>query len=113
MAAAKRPVENPLGYKIIFYEDAKNDIIEIAKWYDLQLDGLGDRFERYLHESIQKLTTHPLAFGLLFKEVRKIKLKIFPYIIFYEVMGEDVHVYGIIHTKRKPAVYKKRLSKLR
>ena len=113
MATANRPVENPLGYQVIFYEDAKNDILEIARWYDLQMEGLGNRFEKYLHEAIQKLTTHPFAFGWLFEEVRKIKLHVFPYIIFYEIKHSDVHVYGVIHTKRKPAAYKKRLRKLR
>jgi hypothetical protein len=79
----------------------------------LQLDGLGNRFEQHLDEAIEKLTTHPSAFGFLFNGVRKIKLNVFPYIIFYEVKELTVHVYGVIHTKRKPAAYKKRLKKLK
>ncbi len=112
MATNTAAIEEPLGYAIIFYEDAKKDIIEIAKWYDLQMDGLGNRFEKYLGYAVQKLITHPLAFGLLFKDVRKIKLNTFPYIIFYQVIELNVHIYGVIHTKRKPAVYKKRFKKL-
>jgi plasmid stabilization system protein ParE len=110
MAAGKRRFEEPLEYEIVIYEDARRDIIEIAKWYDLQAVGLGGKFENYLGKTIERLTTHPKAFGFLYKDVRKILVDKFPYLIFYRIKEHVVHIYGVMHTKRKPATYKKRLK---
>jgi len=84
------------------------DINEITKWYDLQTEGLGERFLVHLREAIKKLRTHPLAFGISFKDVRKIQLNTFPYLIVYKVKGSTVYIYTVMHAKRKPAGFKKR-----
>ena len=101
-----------MGYKVTLYEEAKQDIIEIAKWYDLKSFGLGDKFILLLDEAINRLAKNPDAYSCFYGEVRKIKLRKFPYIIFYKVYNEKVEIYGVIHVKRNPSVYKKRLRKL-
>ncbi|MEP6465570.1 MAG: type II toxin-antitoxin system RelE/ParE family toxin [Parafilimonas sp.] len=101
-----------MEYSIILCDEAKQDILEITKWYDLKSIGLGDRFIEYLDEAVSKLSKNPGAYSFLYDEVRKIRLKKFPYIIFYKTHKQGVLIYGIIHTKRNPFVYKKRLKKL-
>lgn len=111
MATGRRESEEPLEYEIEVFTEANDNIIEITKWYDLQSDGLGARFLAHLREAINKLRTHPLAFGISFKDMRKIQLDTFPYLIFYKVVGNQVNIYGIVHAKRKPSYYKRKFGK--
>jgi toxin ParE1/3/4 len=101
-----------MEFSITLYEEAKQDIIEIVKWYDLKAIGLGDRFIVHFDEAIIKLSKNPDAYSILYDQLRTIKLKKFPYIIFYKVHQQNIRIYGIIHTKRNPSVYKSRLKKL-
>lgn len=100
-----------MEYTIILYYDAEQDIIEIVKWYDLKSVELSNRFISQLDEAINKISVLPYAFSYLYDDVRKIKLRKFPYLIFYKINDLIVHVYGVIHTKRNPLTYKKRLRK--
>ena len=77
-----------MEYSIIVYDEAKQDIIEIVKWYDLKSIGLGDRFIVWLDEAIIKLSKNPEAYSILYDEVRKIKLKKFPYIVFLKCISK-------------------------
>lgn len=101
-----------MEYSIIFYKDSKQDIIEIVKWYDLKSVELSNRFILQVDEAINKIRTSPEAFSYLYKDIRKIKLRKFPYMIFYKIEKHTIHIYGVIHTKRNPQLYKKRLHRL-
>jgi len=111
MATGRRESEEPLEYEIEVFIDANENIIEITKWHDLQSDGLGARFLLHLREAINKLRTHPHAFGYSFEDMRKIQLDTFPYLIFYKIVDMQVNIYGVIHAKRKPSYYKKKFGK--
>ncbi len=82
MGTNRREFEEPLEYKIIIFSNAQQDIIEIVKWYDLQAEGLKEKFLVNLREAINKLRMYPSAFGFAFKDVSKIQLNIFPYSFF-------------------------------
>ena len=81
-----------MEYSIIVYDEARRDIFEIVKWYDLKSIGLGDRFIAHLDEAIIKLSKNPDACSILYDEVRKIRLKKIPYIIFYKVHQQAVRI---------------------
>ena len=63
MGRSKRTTEEQMEYTIVVFEQASKDIVEITKWYDLKADGLGERFQKYFGAAIEKLKSHPLAFG--------------------------------------------------
>lgn len=108
MGGSKRTIEE---YAIVFFEDASKDVIAVKKWYNKKLPGLGERFEKYLDKTIEKLITHPFAFSVSFNKIRKVQLDKFPYLVFYEVENNVVSVYGVIHAKRKPSYYKRSINK--
>lgn len=58
------------------------------------------------------LANNPAAFGYLFENVRSIRVKKFPYIIFYKVDNQSINIFGIIHTKRNPYLIKERFRHL-
>ena len=67
-----------MGYKITIHHLASEDILEIARWYDVCLPGLGNRFETDLEIIILQLQSHPYNYSILFETIRKVTLKNFP-----------------------------------
>ena len=52
-----------MEYSIVLYNDAKEDIIEIAKWYDLKSVELSKRLITQLDKTISKISKNPDAFS--------------------------------------------------
>jgi hypothetical protein len=44
-------------------------------------------------------------------EVRFVKLRNFPYVVFYAVLDGEVLVVALAHTKRRPGYWRRRLAK--
>lgn len=102
-----------MGYKVVIYHLASEDILEIARWYDCQLAGLGNKFETDLENAILKLISNPHAFKIVYADIRHVHLKHFPYLIFYQVIKDNIHIYGVMHSKRNPAIIKRRFKNIR
>lgn len=101
-----------MGYTIVIHHLAAEDIVEIARWYDYKLPGLGNKFEADLENTILKLSDHPAAFAIIHEEIRRIKLKRFPYLVFYQIIKNETHIYGMMHSKRNPVVIKNRFRNI-
>ncbi len=99
-----------MEYKIAIHQLALDDILEIARWYDYQSPGLGNKFEENLEAAIQKINTQPFSYRIIYGSIRRIHLKHFPYLIFYEILVEEVLIYGVIHSKRNPKAIKSRFK---
>ena len=73
-------------------------------WYETQKHGLGEEFIAELDIYFAKLQSHPEHFGKIRKNFRQAALKRFPYIIIFEIMKNEVVVFGVFHTKRNPGL---------
>ena len=103
-----------MGYKVIIKDEARIDIVTNWEYYQNLAEGLGDIFEAAVFARLSDLSLHPLNYGFLGIDNRKIYrsvlLKKFPYKIVYEVIATEVVVFEIFHTKRHPSRIFKRLQ---
>ncbi len=102
-----------MTWNIQISPDAEDDIQEAYDWYERKRRGLGERFLRNLRESLKVLETQPTIFAELITDVRFLLVDQFPYAIYYVTIDNDVHVAGVIHTSRDPAIWKLRISGIR
>ncbi|MBK8087358.1 MAG: type II toxin-antitoxin system RelE/ParE family toxin [Chitinophagaceae bacterium] len=102
-----------MEFTLIIHELAAEDMIEIACWYDLQSPGLGNRFQSHLEECLDGIFKNPTAHTNVTASTRKAFLKNFPYLVFFEIKGNIIHVYGVIHSKRNPSLMKERFRNIR
>ncbi|HEY2415199.1 MAG TPA: type II toxin-antitoxin system RelE/ParE family toxin [Pirellulaceae bacterium] len=73
-----------MSYRIIIRAVADDDIAQAAKWYERKA-GLGHDFVASVRASLNKLQTHP-DFGIVvFKHLRRLRMRRFPYGIFYVI----------------------------
>jgi plasmid stabilization system protein ParE len=94
-----------------FYLDAvRNDIINARQWYAEQQNGLDIHFILAIKETVANIIKMPSAYAVRYKNVRVAHVKVFPYNIhfFIDEIKAQVIITGIVHNKRKDALFLKR-----
>jgi len=89
-----------MAYNIAIQEEAVVEIREAFDWYEEKRDGLGYEFLEELEVCYEKITFHPERYLFFNSFYRRIKLNRFPYLIIYEVTGDDIIINSIFHIKR-------------
>ncbi|MCF8277979.1 MAG: type II toxin-antitoxin system RelE/ParE family toxin [Flavobacteriales bacterium] len=91
-----------MNHRLHFSEEAKKDVLDIFAWYEDIKTGLGKRFKKQLTISTAHLRKEPHTIQIKYADVRIIFLKIFPYGIHFQIVGNEVFVIAVLHTSRKP-----------
>jgi|ERR1035437_11139587 toxin ParE1/3/4 len=89
-----------MRHKIIVEPRAKTDIVEIKKWYRSQKPGLEDEFVSELNENLSLLNQSPLLFEIKHKNFRAVILKRFPYLVYYFIDKNNVHILAVLAAKQ-------------
>ena len=97
-------------YKIRINEQALNDIQESTKWYNLQSEGLGFRFQKQIKLQINSLKKDAILYTIRYVNVRCLLIHKFPFMIHYTVNTELllVEVFAVIHTSRNPKIWEEK-----
>jgi plasmid stabilization system protein ParE len=97
-------------YKVLFLQEAKEDIIEARGYYKSLVKGLEIRFKLDLIRIIDKLQENPHVYGFRFEEFRTANLTIFPYQIHFKIdeSNNAIIVFAVLHAYRNPAFIKSR-----
>lgn len=97
-------------HAVVFTPAANQDFLDSLDWYKTQKEGLDDRFEFAVIETIEAIGNNPLRYPIRHKNIRAIILKSFPFIIFYkfEAREKQVVVLAILHQSRNPKIWEKR-----
>ena len=88
---------------------ALQDIQEAIDWYELQKDGLGERFYNNLEKSLKQLELNPY-FQIRYSGIRCLSLLTFPFMIHYTIdqTNSIVIVRAVLNTSMNPAKWKDR-----
>jgi hypothetical protein len=95
--------------KIEILDEAKEDLVEGYRFYEPQLEGLGDYFLSCLFSDIDSLQffagVHPLYYGY-----HRLLSKRFPFAVYYRVEEGVVRVYAVLDCRRDPSWTRMRLK---
>lgn len=78
-------------------------------WYQAEAPEQVDPFRAVLDERLAGLEENPHLVQAVYRTVRRLLLRPFPYILYYEVREETVLVIAIVHARRDPSVWKSRV----
>jgi plasmid stabilization system protein ParE len=98
-----------MTYKLIIRPDAELDIQDAFEWYEAQTLGLGSEFVRAIDVCLSSIGRNPLAYSVIYKQVRRVLIRRFPYGIFYVLDKDLIIVVACFHGKRNPKLWKTRL----
>lgn len=98
-----------MSRRLLFKAEAKLDIKESALWYEDQRVGLGDRFTAELGDLLVRIERFPLQFPNMGSGVRRGHVHRFPYAVYFLLREEAVVVLAVLHQRRDPEVWKRRI----
>ena len=101
-----------MDYIVRFHPEAEKEYSEAYRWYEEQLEGLGERFESAIERQINLIGNNPENYPKKKLNCRESKTEIFPYLIVYKFYPHEklVFVVSVFHTSRKPTKkYRKRI----
>jgi plasmid stabilization system protein ParE len=93
-----------------FLPDAVVEFNEAFDWYETRSPGLGDTFAEQIRQTIDVICRLPLLSKIVFENVRRRSVRRFPYMIFYQVINEDIRIVSVFHTSRDPKVWQSRVK---
>jgi plasmid stabilization system protein ParE len=82
--------------------EARLDIYEASRFYDRQSDGLGDKFVESIFEDMERLSQFAGIHSKLGRYFRILSRK-FPFMICYDVSGEEIVVVAVLSCRMLPA----------
>ena len=95
-------------FSLIINPFAEEDLKDAKKWYDLQLEKLGDDFLKEIRKTIFHIQKNPLQFQKVRKQTRRAIVKRFPYSIYFVVNNQVINVFAIFHSSRSPKIWRQR-----
>ncbi len=98
-----------MGYELIIRPEARDDLLDAFHWYQDQRQGLGFDFKLCADGAITKITRSPLIYKKVYKDVRRVVLKRFPFSVYYLVDNDRLIVLAVLHARRDPENWKSRI----
>ena len=82
---------------------------EAFEWYEGRRIGLGCEFLEEVNARLANITGNPTRFAVVFKGVRQVLVRRFPYKLLYVFEADKVEAIGVVHVKRRPQFWQKRV----
>ncbi len=95
-------------YKIELSDEAENDFDKSYEYYAKESEKVADNFYKQVDNSFNKISKNPHAYPQAYKKVRKLVIKRFPFIIYYQIKQVVVRIVAIFHASRNPEIWKDR-----
>ena len=91
-------------------ESAQVELDGAIAWYASQAPGLGDAFLIETLNTLKLIEQYPKAWHPLTQQVRRCRLRRFPYSVIYAQEGSELLVLAVAHQHRKPGYWRARLN---
>lgn len=93
-----------------FTSAAEGEFEDAVAHYDGHRAGLGTEFAKEIAAAILRIQEYPEAWQSLRGGVRRCQLNRFEYGLVYRVRGDVATIYAVMHLKRRPEYWRKRLA---
>jgi plasmid stabilization system protein ParE len=96
--------------RVILHPEAEAEILGAQRYYSEVRPALGRRFYDELSGLLLRVAERPLAFKQFAPPARRAFARHFPYAVVYVPRGEAVWIIAVMHVRRKPGYWKRRLT---
>lgn len=94
--------------KVVFRPAARAEFDGATLWYEDRQPGLGARFVAESDRAIDLASKYPERYPIQHQAIRCIRVRRFPYSVFYIVEREQIVVLAVFHARRDPVIWKAR-----
>lgn len=93
-----------------FRKAARLEHDEAAVWYENQRSGLGREFVAEIETALQQACETPQRFPTMLLDTRCVRVRRFPYSIFFRVRSDRLIVLSVFHARRDPTIWRERVE---
>lgn len=87
---------------IVLSEAAREDIGRAVRWYRERSERLAREFLADVESCLEGLSALPMRHPISHRDVRRARLRRFPYMVLYTIRRERVHAFGVFHLHPDP-----------
>lgn len=81
--------------------EAEQDLADASKWYEAKRAGLGHEFLDSVALALRTLAHTAELRPLYYRSFRRVLVARFPYKIFYQVIGDRIVIFRVMHAKQE------------
>jgi toxin ParE2 len=96
--------------KYDFLAPARAELQEAVYYYEDRRPGLGEEFATEVRDTIDRILLNPTVWAKLSANVRRCRLRRFPYALIYQVKPDLILVVAVMHLRRDPVYWRSRLG---
>jgi plasmid stabilization system protein ParE len=100
-----------VSFPVIVREDAEDDILEAARWYEAREIGLGTDFIRCIDSCLMQISRNPEIAPVVYRGARMALPRRFPYLVIYKIFDTHISVVAVIRGSRHPGRWRARIRK--
>ncbi len=99
-----------LPYRVIYFDEVKQDIKEAKAWYKKQSNGLQKKFTNEVINAIERLQSSPESYAIRYRKVRIVHTRTFPFGIHFKLDIENrcITIIAVVHDHRDIGEIEKR-----
>ena len=94
-----------------FLEGARDEFKEAVDYYERQGRGLGDDLESEVFAAIERASHDPMSYKSFDSGIYRIPVQKFDYNIYYAVEEDTLVIAAVMHNRRRPGYWKRRLRR--
>src|SRR5688572_23343093 len=93
----------------VFYRHiAWHEFDAAANWYEARKPGLGAEFVAEIDHAVLLAAETPRRFPIMHRDIRCVRVRRFPYSVFFKVEPTRIVVLAVFHARRDPIVLRQR-----
>ena len=93
---------------VVFRHAARREFDEAALWYEERRSGLGVQFTSEINHAIDLTAANPERFPVMHRDVRCVRVRRFPYSVFFRAESRRIVVLAVFHARRDPSTWQQR-----
>jgi plasmid stabilization system protein ParE len=94
--------------RVAFRRAARGDFEDAALWYEERRLGLGAQFRAEVDAAVLLAAEQPLRFPRKHKDIRCVRVRRFPYSVFFLQEESRIVVLAVFHARRDPRQWQSR-----
>ena len=98
-----------IALRLVLTAAARKDIAEAQDWYRREGPALAASLREELDRQLACVLRRPTQFPFARADVRRAKLRRFPYSLLFHVMPDGIYVIACFHSSRDPDMWQRRV----
>jgi toxin ParE1/3/4 len=95
---------------LIFHPEASEEMLQSARFYESKSGGLGSDFLNAVEDTTRRILERPNLGQIEKANILRRLVPGFPFTILYESHQDHIFIAAVMHQRRRPGYWRKRLS---